>query len=178
MLLKDDEVLIADFSSSLDWSERDNDMDEGPHPWTHRYAAPEVLGNNERDSSSDIWSLGCVYLEMWTVLRGGRISDLKEDMAFRTEHSVMRCYASTGFHLEAWIARMEALPGPRSDNLPSEWIRKMLQHDRKQRPTAHALLSMIQEASAELDAEHMFIGQCCLHGSKETERTVPSTAEA
>jgi len=71
-------------------------------------------------------------------------------------------YSSPDIDFEAWIARMEALPGPPSDNLPSEWIRQMLQRDRKLRPTADALLSIVRDASTKFDAEHMFIGECCL----------------
>ncbi|KAI4644235.1 hypothetical protein J4E93_006135 [Alternaria ventricosa] len=172
ILLKNREVYITGFSSSLDWSDRDGDESEGrPESITRRYAAPEVISYEAQSSYSDIWSLGCVYLQMWTILRGGSKDDLEAHIGDD------RGYSSTDIDLEAWIARMEALPGPRSDNLPSEWIRKMLQHDRKQRPTAHALRSMIQEASAELDAEHMFIGQCCLHEDKETEGVAPSTED-
>ena len=116
--------------------------------------------------AADIYSLGCVYLEMWAVLR--------EDLS---EHMAGRSYSSIVDDLEPWIARTEALPGPPSDNLPIEWIRKMLQRDPTQRPTAQVLRSMIQEASAELDAEHEFIGQCCLYEPKETERAAPSAGD-
>jgi len=114
-----------------------------------------------RNLAADIFSLGCVYLEMWAVLR-----EASKDLS---EHMAGRSYSSIVDDLEAWIARTEALPGPPSDNLPIEWIRKMLQRDPTQRPTAQALRGMIQEASAELDAEHMFIGQCCL--DEDTEST-------
>ena len=102
---------------------------------------------------------------------------LREASKDLSEHMAGRSYSSIVDDLEAWIARTEARPGPPSDNLPIEWIRKMLQRDHTQRPTAQALRSMIQKASAELDAEHMFIGQCCLHEPKETERAAPSTGD-
>ena len=32
--------------------------------FTNAYAAPEVIAERPRNSSTDIWSLGCVFLEM------------------------------------------------------------------------------------------------------------------
>ncbi|KAL2136085.1 hypothetical protein VTI74DRAFT_5491 [Chaetomium olivicolor] len=43
---------------------------EGPTPKTIKYAAPEAIQEGERDQHSDIFSLGCVFLEMATVLLG------------------------------------------------------------------------------------------------------------
>jgi len=172
ILIKDGELYITGFSSSLDWSDRNSDETE--EQWDalpHRYAAPEIMQAEKRDSSSDIWSLGCVYLEMWTALKGRKVYR-QVDM-----HDI-EGPSYTEIDPENEIARMEALPGPPSDNLPIEWIRPMLQRDRKLRPTADALLSIIRDASTKLDAEHMFIGQCCLHEGRETESAAPSTGDA
>jgi len=125
--------------------------------------SPTVVINIASNYAADIYSLGCVYLMMWTVLRGASIDDLG---AYTGENS--GGFSSAEFDFEAWIARMDALSDPSSDNLPIEWIREMLQHDPKQRPTAHAIRGLIQEASKNLDAEHMFIGQCCLNEDTES----------
>jgi serine/threonine protein kinase len=43
---------------------------EGPTPKTVKYADPEAMHEGLRDERSDIFSLGCVFLEMATVLLG------------------------------------------------------------------------------------------------------------
>jgi serine/threonine protein kinase len=45
-------------------------LSEGPTPKTLKYADPEAMHETSRDVSSDIFSLGCVFLEMATVLLG------------------------------------------------------------------------------------------------------------
>ncbi|ORY13159.1 hypothetical protein BCR34DRAFT_663378 [Clohesyomyces aquaticus] len=52
-------VLLADFGISLDWSETGHSTTSGPTTKTARYCAPEVANYASRNSSSDIWSLGC-----------------------------------------------------------------------------------------------------------------------
>ena len=41
------------------------------------YASPEVLSTSRRGRASDIFSMGCVWLEMYTVLLGESIEDLE-----------------------------------------------------------------------------------------------------
>lgn len=65
ILIKDEKVLITDFGTALDWTELGADMTDGrPEAYTNAYAAPEVVQARPRNSSADIWSLGCVYLDM------------------------------------------------------------------------------------------------------------------
>ncbi|KAK0672046.1 kinase-like domain-containing protein [Cercophora samala] len=43
---------------------------EGPTPKTLKYADPEAINETQRDERSDVFSLGCVFLEMATTLLG------------------------------------------------------------------------------------------------------------
>ncbi|KAK4180299.1 kinase-like domain-containing protein [Triangularia setosa] len=43
---------------------------EGPTPKTLKYADPEAINETQRDERSDVFSLGCVFLEMTTTLLG------------------------------------------------------------------------------------------------------------
>lgn len=43
---------------------------EGPTPKTLKYACPEAMQEKGREQRSDVFSLGCVYLEIATVLLG------------------------------------------------------------------------------------------------------------
>jgi serine/threonine protein kinase len=61
-------VVYTDFGLSFDSTLFDNSTTEGMASMTRRYAAPEVIHNNPRNSSSDVFSLGCVFLEIFSAL--------------------------------------------------------------------------------------------------------------
>lgn len=65
ILLKGTKVLITDFGTALDWNDESRATTTGdPGPISITYAAPEVVDRERRSESSDIWSLGCVFVEM------------------------------------------------------------------------------------------------------------------
>lgn len=79
LITNDDEgsILFCDFGSALDAENRDNAQTEGyPHKRTRRYLSPEAARSEPRDEASDVWSLGCVFLEILTVLQGNRVAEL------------------------------------------------------------------------------------------------------
>jgi serine/threonine protein kinase len=58
-------VLITDFGTASDWSDQSRSTTIGrSSAFTFGYAAPEVVEQEPRSSSADIWSLGCIYLDM------------------------------------------------------------------------------------------------------------------
>lgn len=65
ILVSNDTILITDFGIALDWTELEHDTTTGkPNAFTIPYAAPEVANQKLRNVSADIWSLGCVFLDM------------------------------------------------------------------------------------------------------------------
>lgn len=58
----------SDFGSSLDSRLVASSTTEGPARTTRMYMAPEVLAAETRNSSSDIYSLGCVFIELFFAL--------------------------------------------------------------------------------------------------------------
>jgi serine/threonine protein kinase len=67
-------VLLADFGISKQYP--DKTATRGPTPYTEKYAPPEVVHQDERDLSADIFSLGCVFLEIVTVILGESLKSL------------------------------------------------------------------------------------------------------
>ncbi|KAF1813505.1 kinase-like protein [Eremomyces bilateralis CBS 781.70] len=64
-------VLFTDFGISRDFTDAAGSTTFGTVNWsTARYCAPEVADRESRNTSSDIWSLGVVFLEMVAVLKG------------------------------------------------------------------------------------------------------------
>lgn len=77
ILLSGGLVYLCDFGISLDWSEAEHAITEGvPLRYTARYSAPEVPRQEARDTKSDIWSLGFVFLEILSVIKGWPLDEV------------------------------------------------------------------------------------------------------
>ncbi|KAH0542342.1 hypothetical protein FGG08_003279 [Glutinoglossum americanum] len=96
----------------------------GCGPMTEVYTPPEVAQEERRGRSADIWSLGCVFLEMTTVLAGKSVEEFHE---FRSAAS-KRDPADASYHA----------------NLPAvmDWI-AVLRHGKPQFPVSRALNSCV-----------------------------------
>jgi serine/threonine protein kinase len=65
ILIKNHAVLVTDFGTARDWSKESHSTTTGKvAAYTASYVAPEVVNWDPRNSSSDVYSLGCVYLDM------------------------------------------------------------------------------------------------------------------
>lgn len=74
-------IYLSDFGSFRKWKDPDHSITTGrPDTYTARYATPEVLDEENRGRSADIFSLGCVFLEMATSLSGRPIHDLSQHL--------------------------------------------------------------------------------------------------
>ncbi|KAF2194810.1 kinase-like protein, partial [Zopfia rhizophila CBS 207.26] len=70
-------VLLTHFGISWDFSELSRSTTSGEIVKTPRYCAPEVGAGGPRNTSSDVWSLGCAFLEMISTLKGESIETIK-----------------------------------------------------------------------------------------------------
>jgi serine/threonine protein kinase len=70
ILVHNGRMIYTDFGISVD-ANGQNTTTTGPSgPCTQRYCAPEVANNEPRNRKSDLFSLGCVYVEILEVLTG------------------------------------------------------------------------------------------------------------
>jgi serine/threonine protein kinase len=77
ILVRKHEVFLADFGISLDWEHLSRSTTTQESGRTLAYCAPEVASMfQKRNSATDIWSLGCVFVEMLVVLKGLDVVDL------------------------------------------------------------------------------------------------------
>ena len=157
ILLKDDHLILTDFGTAFDWSKTGQSMtrSNAGDNRTPRYQSPEVASSNEFHRSSDIWSLGVVFLEMVTFLRGKRIADMD---TFLQSHG----HRHTEIHLNLdaaidWFEQLQAHGGSVFDNEPLSWIKYMLNREQSRRPTAE---TVYQDIASFHDG--MFCGRCCL----------------
>jgi serine/threonine protein kinase len=68
-------VYIADFGISRSFSQLDHSQTDSEITKTPRYCAPEVYYSRKWGRSADVFSMGCVFLEMHTVLCGKTLDD-------------------------------------------------------------------------------------------------------
>jgi serine/threonine protein kinase len=162
ILIKGSNVLLTDFGLSFDWEHLSRGTTTADLAKTPVYAAPEVaFFEPKKNSASDIWSLGCVFLEMVTVLKGESVSAMRE--FFKSRKDNYRYYDNLDSAKE-WTKRLAKL-GLEEDSVPVEWIANMLEVDPKERPTAATVYREILECEAKL----RFCAPCCDHD--ETDET-------
>ncbi len=163
ILIKGSRVLLTDFGLSFDWEHLSRSTTTADSAKTPVYAAPEVaFFERRKNSSSDIWSLGCVFLEMVTVLKGETVSAMRE--YFKENNDNYRYYDNLNA-ARRWTKRIADL-GIEEDSIPVDWIAEMLDKDPSKRPTASTLFIEI----ADTDAAVSFCGTCC-HSADDTDDT-------
>lgn len=161
VLVKGANVLWTDFGISLDWAEMTGSTTTADSAKSPVYCAPEVANYEPRNSSADIWSLGCVFLEMTTILKGQTIAQMRQ--SFKNYSENYRFYANMK-PVELWIESLHNL-GHEQDNEPLKWIKTMLTVNPHHRPTAEAIFNMIieeQPGAISNTAPRTFSGSCCV----------------
>jgi serine/threonine protein kinase len=159
ILVRGIDVLFTDFGISFDYQDASSDTTSGSTAMTPKYCAPEVAACEKRNASSDIWSLGCVFLEMAVVLKGQTLEYQTE--FFLTHGSGEKFVRDNRQATQEMIAELRRI-GSLPDNQCFTWVESMLQHDRKQRPTAAEIVNTIisQDSNAPYPA-NPFCGICC-----------------
>ncbi|KAI0893300.1 kinase-like domain-containing protein [Annulohypoxylon nitens] len=158
VLIYEGSVKIADFGLSLDWAGGHSTTTKGTCPgWSQRYCAPEVAQFQPRNSSSDIWSLGCIFLEVITVLKGQLVNGLLDFLGKGGRGGSGPPYHIKQQAIKSWIQRLTSISD--EDNEPIAWVDKMLEPVKERRPTASQLVKYTcsqHEASGLL-----YCGKCC-----------------
>ncbi|KAI9717137.1 MAG: hypothetical protein M1812_004885 [Candelaria pacifica] len=163
ILVNGENVLLTDFGLSLDWQDLEGGTTTGETARSPRYCAPEVADYEPRNESSDIWSLGCVFLEMCTVIGGRTIAAMKA--FFEEVGTGSLFYRSNPAAIDEWYVWINQ---PLQDSLgwwyPADilthWVREMLIHDRKLRPNAMVMASKIRSYGV-FSKDQRFCGNCC-----------------
>lgn len=153
-------ILFTDFGLSLDFEDATGSTTVGMvNGTTPRYSAPEVAVWEPRNTSSDIWSLGVIFLEMMVVLKGKTIQWMDEFLRAHGSQQTFVCSNPTG--LENLLAELEKTANP-SDNVALIWIQQILQEQQRSRPNAARLVSSITQHYSQGGPDTVFCGICCL----------------
>ncbi|KAJ4286509.1 hypothetical protein N0V90_013209 [Kalmusia sp. IMI 367209] len=150
-------VLFTDFGLAFDFTDQEGSTTASMvNGMTPKYCAPEVANQEPRNTSSDIWSLGVVFLEMVAVLKGRTVEHVYD---FLKEHGSQQAFVRTnlaGTHL--LIAELKR-KGSRADDVVLGWVEDMIVPQSRVRPTATSLMASITGACRGNEA---FCGICCV----------------
>ncbi|KAH0566007.1 hypothetical protein GP486_000598 [Trichoglossum hirsutum] len=101
-------VYIADFGISRLYADTADTETDGQTPFTKRYCAPEAASRERRGMSADIYSLGCVFAEIFTTLAGKTLEEFTEARKDKLDATLEE---DTTFHnnrdrVLAWMASL------------------------------------------------------------------------
>ncbi len=155
-------VYIADFGIARAYDDIEAAETDGPTAFTRKYASPEVTEQRFRGLPADIFSLGCVFLEIYVVLNDWYRGD---NQAAELQHPLKK-NADGNISYQANLATV--LSFVRSDSSPrwkipsfvmtkdvTNTISRMLSMNPTERPTAFTLTMVLQSWS------------CCSRGMEE-----------
>ncbi|KAL2044844.1 hypothetical protein N7G274_002619 [Stereocaulon virgatum] len=161
ILVKNECIYLADFGIALDWESlgRGTTTEDTGKSWI--YCAPEVANYKPRNQSSDIWSLGCVFLEMTTVLKGRTVAIMRQHFQSANDsHKFHECLPA----ITSWSQNLRNL-GKEYDNFLLEWTAGMMQSDSRSRPSADDLCAGIANFTCITNDEvHYFCRDCRADG--------------
>ncbi|KAF4539329.1 Kinase-like protein [Lasiodiplodia theobromae] len=100
-------IILADFGLSRVYESKEAaDISGGRTEYTLTYAPREAIDSTDRNLSTDLFSLACVFLEMVTVICGEAIKTLRGELKSRADpqsDSRPKCYASSEAEIGDWI---------------------------------------------------------------------------
>lgn len=173
------QVYIADFGISRNFESEHQSETDSPTARSFKYCAPEVSKQEKRGRKSDVFSLGCVYIEMLTVLMGRGLDEFEDYIthdngSFHDNLSRVNAWIHL-LQLDETSPSVDGIPGPRGarvtpydtfkhDEVESE-IKTMISEDPQARPSASKVLTFTRALCRRWDPAHSRLGswtaQCC-----------------
>jgi serine/threonine protein kinase len=160
ILVKPPNVFLTDFGISLDWENLTRSTTTEDTAKSLVYCAPEVAAYRPRNSSSDVWSLGCIFFEMFTVIQDHTIGEARD---FVRDQSDSYCYSENVAAAQQWIAKLQAVDsGLLSDTIVVNWIKDMLLEEPSTRISARRLYTEISSHPvSDSTRSNPYCGECC-----------------
>ncbi|CAO2655152.1 Nn.00g102160.m01.CDS01 [Neocucurbitaria sp. VM-36] len=160
VLIRGDNILLADFGFSLDFSDDSISTTTGrPSAWTVRYSAPEVLEFEPRNRASDIFSLGCVLYEMISGIDGHRLSEVKD--SWKQVGNGQSSFARNWEAAESYLEPLESTSLYPKLRYLRDYIPYMLNPERDLRPSAKEVADRLSDWSFFLRELPEDLPECC-----------------
>ncbi|TKA65258.1 hypothetical protein B0A49_09806 [Cryomyces minteri] len=156
-------IILTDFGISKEYEDVQSTRTTGVTDYTLRYAAPEAVNYQDRGLDADVFSLGCVFLEMISVVLGESLENLHEALEVPGGVDKSVRYSSALNEVKIWIEHLRMrckdvcqLPvasdssqcSSQRDNVEEEalnLILKMMSSDPVHRPQLQNLLRVFEK---------------------------------
>jgi serine/threonine protein kinase len=155
LLDKNDGLYITDFGLSRDTADASSSITDGNARGTYKYCAPEVARLEPRGRAADVYSLGCVFLEINTVSCRLSLAALEEF----TVNNEDRSYQNNPQKMREWMLKLRQI----STNNPAsgffnivDIIEKMVSPAPSDRPDIGTICSSLY-----LLGNLVYFGKCC-----------------
>jgi serine/threonine protein kinase len=167
ILVYDSHIRITDFGSAT-FCKEDSDVSKPDHV-TKVYAPPETFNNSGWGRAADIFSLGCVLVEMTTIILGFSLDSFEEARSSRIDRGGKRD-SSFYNHLPDvanWIKKLRARSKHRFISRILDWCGEMLSSEPEDRPSASAIADNIAHSSCSTCSQNRYQdcdeeeSQCC-----------------
>ncbi|KAL8718584.1 MAG: hypothetical protein Q9225_004300 [Loekoesia sp. 1 TL-2023] len=138
-------VIFCDFGISKDSDKEARSTTYNKHWGTDRYCAPELKREGEgHNEKMDIFSLACVYVEMWTVLNSKTLNEMESFMS-AIASSAWTYHGNLG-SVREWIEKVKNEEADSYEIEPTDWINKGLVEAYRKRPSAAEIFEEIRES--------------------------------
>lgn len=124
-------LVLSDFGISE--ISKENLSDAGSGPLTRRYCAPEVASSVSRGPEADVWSLGCVFLEMASAILQTANLGYRE---LQNEFREIKCYYHDIPRVYRWIDCLQGRQTNAGNGCTLETVKSMLNPNPVRRPDA------------------------------------------
>ena len=139
ILISKHKVLLTDFGTSMDFSTT-RSTSVGGGLMTPKYCAPEVAAHGVRGRSADIFSLGCVFVEMITVAMGKSLEELHFALKMGQDSSDRKAVYHRHLHgIVTWLQGLSNDRVNRDQHVTLQLIPAMIKRASADRPTAVAV---------------------------------------
>lgn len=169
ILLSDGRVYLCDFGISRDLSKAEHSTtNEEVLKVTPRYCAPEVFGREPRNKKSDVWSLGCVFLEIITVVKSYPLDEMNDFLLDASDHQSNQGLCCALDAMTSWLEHIRSDKNESADDIPLGWIISMIRFEKEHRITSTDLVKMIVKDCSDLENSNLYIGPCCTRADSVT----------
>ena len=142
LLVHGEKILYTDFGIAHDF-EGSVSVTAGNTGMTRRYSAPEVVAGDERSRAADVFSLGCVFLEMLGAILEWRLDGFADEDDYATYVQENRRGVAQGLNDIKAATETFQLRGFDSFPLVPTLTLSMLVNSPQDRPKASVLVSVL-----------------------------------
>ena len=153
ILIKNNQAYLCDFGLARDFTDHTASIsDSGKVQKIHVYRAPEIQRHKPRGRQADVFSLGCVYSEMFTVCQGKSLNDYRKARQIKANSLEFRLYLP---NVKEWLNQFETddrrEPSARQKKVNAvlvDQILSMMDEDPDKRPQAQLAVNELRSQKA------------------------------